>query len=158
MKSKRKLVIGSVFKIHLEEKGDAFGVLCYGNEVAFYDFVSNSDSLPEDLLGKKLAFRVPVATDELENLCWPIVGVIKVPAELAEPGRYLNKPIGSTESYVYQNGELFQATDSDIESLEILTVWFSVHVEERLKEYFDGKVSIYDTAIRKQLDLPLKRI
>lgn len=155
-KGKLALEPGSVYAVKLNDGAFAFGVLCSGNEVTFLGFKSESSAVPATLLGEAIAFRIPVAKDVLEDGGWPIVGNVELPESYRKPGRYLHKPIGFTQCFVYSDGKSVPAkAEDELFGLEVLSTWFAFHVEERLESFFIGKKSKFDVAIRKQLGLPV---
>ena len=145
--------VGNVYAIKLQDDTFAFGIQCVSNEVAFFDYRSKESSVPDDILLKPRAFRLLVAVDELEAETWPIVGEIKPGEEFFKHGSYLHKPIGVPNCFVYCNGDSSQATEDQVKTLEVLSVWFVSHVQERLESFFKGEKSKYDLAIRKQLGI-----
>jgi len=153
-KEKCKLEIGNVYAVPLNDGRYAFGVLCHGNEVNFFDYTSIEMEIPSTLLDMGSAFRVPVAKDELENCCWEIIGRVDLPGQYSTPGKYLHKPVGSSQYYLYSAGKSLPVLESEVRGLEVLSVWFSSHIVERLQCFFKGEKSKYDVAIGKQLGIP----
>jgi len=152
-KAKYKVEPGNVYAIQMDDGQYSYGVSCVSNEVVFFDLRSKSATLPESIFEHPVAFRVAVAKDELESGSWPVVGKIEISDEYLRPGSYVHKPIGSSQYFIYCDGNSTPAHEDEVRGLETLTVWFTSHIQERLESFFKGKKSKFDIAIRKQLGI-----
>lgn len=143
---------GDVCAIPLKSGGYAFG-LCCGSDFAFFNVRSDVPVLPDGLQDTQLAFRVPIAKDAPSTGGWQVVGHVEVRDDYAKPEKYLHKPIGSAQCYIYSAGQEEPVSDDECRDLEILSTWFSFHIEERLDDYFAGRDNKYVLAIKKQLGI-----
>ncbi|UGQ46081.1 Imm26 family immunity protein [Massilia endophytica] len=151
--AKKNFFPGDVYAIPLRTGGFAFGLVCVGGDFSFFDFRASTPVMPEDLLDRGIAFRVPVARDAPRTGKWTVLGNVPLHGDYAKPGRYLHKPIGSEQCFLYCAGEEVPINIREIDGLEVLSTWFSFHIEERLDDYFSGRPNKYVTAIRKQLGI-----
>ncbi len=152
-KSKKTFEEGDVFSIPLRPSGYGFGLVCAGKDFAFFNFRSESTTPPNGLQNLPLAFRVPVANDAPRTGGWIVIDNVELQGEYAKPGRYLHKPVGSTQCYIYSGGKEVAASLDECKGLEVLSTWFSFHVQERLEDYFAGRENKYVVAIKRQLEL-----
>jgi hypothetical protein len=56
--------------------------------------------------------------------------------ELAQPGVYRHQPVGSKQAFRYSSGKSFPASAVEVAPLEALATWFSMHIEQRLRNHF----------------------
>jgi hypothetical protein len=127
---------GDVFEIDLGDGHFAFGIVCSGNDCAFFDLRSNRRPPIEEIVSRKVIFRISVAQDAIASGRWKMLGSAALRGELAEPAAYRNQPVGTNQLFLYRAGTLTPATVDDVKDLELLAVWFDLHVEERLRDYF----------------------
>lgn len=154
--AEKKFVPGDVFAVPLASGGCAFAVACCRNEFAFFNIRSENPNLPDRLLDFTLAFRVPVAMDAPQAARWRNVGNIQLPDAYLRPGRYLHRPVGSDQCFIYSDGAEVPAAFEECQDLEVLATWFSVHVEERLEALFAGRESQVVTGLRKQVGMGMR--
>lgn len=152
-KTRRSLVPGDVYATHLNSGVYAFGLVCNRIDFAFFNFQSESPVLPDKLQDLPLAFRVAVAKDAPSIGGWKMIGSVDLKGEYAQPAKYLHKPVGSEQYYIYSAGEEAPADKEDCRGLELMSTWFSNHIEGRLEDYFAGRESKYIAAIKKQLGI-----
>jgi len=150
-KARKNSKPGDVYAIPLKSGGYAFGMVCHKNDFAFFDFRTDSLVLPDGLLNFSLSFRVPVAKDAPASGKWNYLGHVELTGDYARPSRYLHKPIGSEQCYIYCGGVEEPATREECAGLEILSTWFSFHIEDRLDDYFSGRESKCVIAMKKYL-------
>jgi hypothetical protein len=163
MAKRRKLSPGDVFEINLGVLGHAYGVLATGNDVAFYDMLSPSTLSLDMLEVQKILFRVYVVEDGLLSGQWKIIGSISLTGDLLKPCKYRNQPVGSNDLFVYQAQKFTPATYDEVKDLEPLVVWFPMHIEERLRDHFEGRpnkafelmsrIKKYDPTTRQEIPM-----
>jgi hypothetical protein len=138
-KKRREIELGTIFEIDLGNMGRAYAVRSAGNDVAFFDYLSDEVPSPELLATKKILFRLNVAFDELVSGHWPIVGHMPLVETLDQPAAYWNQPVGSNDVFIYRQGKFQPATHEEVRGLEPLITWFQSHSEERLRDHFEGR-------------------
>ncbi|WP_137940504.1 hypothetical protein [Chitinivorax sp. B] len=154
-KRTKKFKEGEVYAIPLNENEDefAFGLVCRGRDFAFFAHKSINSSIPEGLLELPFAFRVIVAEDTPKSGNWLCLGSVELTGRYAANASYIRKPIGSDQCYIYTAGEERPADIAECKGLEILGVWFSMHVRQRLLDYFAGRENDFVLAVHRQLGL-----
>lgn len=150
---KKPLEPGSVYAVRLKSNKYVFGVVCMGSDVAFFDYLSDAPVAPENLLDLPLIFRVFVTIDAPKRGKWPKVGNVPLRGDYAELGKYLHKAVGSDQYYIYSGGSEVPASRDECIGLELFAVYFAMHAEERLEDYFAGGDSDYMRAAKKQLGI-----
>lgn len=153
-KRKSKLNIGDVYSIPLSN-GFAFCVACEGNEFVFFDYLSEQPLLPEHLLSIPVAFKIMVGKGEPDAGEWIPLGNLQVDQVMRSKSKFLHKPVGSDNLYIYFNGESLPATEDEVKNLELFTIWLSDFIVKRLEEHFAGKPCSTTSAIKKQLDITI---
>lgn len=152
-KKTKAFEVGDLYAIPLKSGGYAYGLVCVGRDFAFFNQRVNEPVMPARAQDIQLAFRVPVAKDAPATGGWLHIGQEVPEGEFAEPGKYLHKPVGSTECYIYSAGQEAPADIDTCRHLEVLSTWFSFHVEERLEDSLAGRENKYVAAIKRQLGI-----
>ena len=127
-----------MYVVPLSHLGFAFGHVCVGLDHAFYDLCCDVIPPLDTIVSSPIAFRVPVARDAVAAAGWTIVGNVPPSGELAKPGVYRHQPVGSPTAYRYSAGATSLADESKLDHLEPLATWFSHHIEQRLRDHFNG--------------------
>jgi hypothetical protein len=158
----RSVTAGDVFEIDLGDGYYAFGIVCAGNDCAFFDLRSSKTPSLEEILSHKTIFRIPVAKDAFAPGRWKVLGNAALRGALAEHAEYRNQPVGSNQLFLYRAGKFTPASLEDVKDLEPLAVWFDQHVEERLRDYFAHrpnrteeyfkKIKRYDVASGQEIE------
>lgn len=152
-KKRRSLVPGDVYAVPLKSGGYVFGLVCKGNDFAFFNSRSESPVLPDALQDLPLAFRVYVAKDVPSMSGWVMIGTVELTGEYAKAAKYFRKPVGSERYYLHSGLESMPADKEDCRGLEILVIWFSMHIENRLEDSFAGREYRGIAVIKKQLNI-----
>ncbi len=139
MARRGKMSPGSVFAVDLGALGYAFGILAAGNDVAFLDLLRPEIPDLATISASKVLFRTYVAKDGLASGQWKIVGSIPLKDELQEPAGYRNQPVGSNKLFIYKAKQTMPASFDEAKDLEPLVTWFTSHIEERLRDHFEGR-------------------
>jgi hypothetical protein len=100
----------------------------------------------------KLAFRVPLARDALKAGGWSVIGNVKLKGACAQLSGYAHRPVASDHFYIWSGGEQRPATAEECKGLEPAATWFSMHVQERLEDYFAGRPNIQSQAMRRRME------
>ena len=145
MKAKKDL-IGNIIKIGINENIFGFGRIVEGGFIEFYDLKLSNDQIEginEKLIGSKVIFTLSVHKSWEKNKNWEVVGknlnnVSSIPSQFMQSIGNQNdiKIIDST-------GNSRPATKDEVKGIERLAVWEDNHVEDRLRDYFDGKQNIW---------------
>ena len=130
---------GDVFAIALGELGFAFGRICAGGDHAYYDVLAVNVPPLDEIVNRPIIFRVPVARDALAAGGWRILGNVPLGGDLARPAVYRHQPVGSKQAFRYSAGTSVAASAAEVAPLETLATWFSMHIEQRLRNHFANR-------------------
>jgi Immunity protein 26 len=130
--------LGSVYAIRFANNSYAYGQICEGGDMAFFDIQSNQLLTPNAVAERAVVFRVFVAVDAISAGEWLFLGIAPLQEQLALKCGYRHQPVGSAQSYVYVQGMKVSVpiTAEEAEPLEAFAVWFSQHIEARLLQHF----------------------
>jgi hypothetical protein len=139
MKSQR-YKIGSLLLIPLGDQKFAFGRIINKEEIAFYNYLSsNRDNINfAEIYSSDILFRLPVMRYAVTSNRWLVVDVKPVEKNLTIPNKYFIQDTFTKEFSIYHIGEIFPATYEQIIGLERAAVWEPEHIEDRLRDYFNG--------------------
>lgn len=140
---------GSLYAIKLEDGSYAYGQVCKGLDFAFFDLKSPKLLPVDDILDRPVAFRIPVARGEPSRAGWTCVGVGPLQGSRATEAAYRHSPVGSKDVFLYRAGESRQASDSEVENLEVWAIWFAPQIEQRLADHFAGRTNLFVAQLRK---------
>lgn len=135
---RKKVAEGDVIAIPLNDGFFGFGQVCHGGDFAFFDLKAKEKVSPEVVVQQPVLFRVPVTRDALSAAGWFVLGNQPLRSELAVRGRYKHRPVGSEQAFLYTEGRSTPASESELEGLEVLAIWFPHHVVERLERHFNA--------------------
>ncbi len=149
----KKVKEGNVYSIRLNSEEFVFALVCAGKDFAFFDYKADVQEIQDGIQNLPLAFRVPVSLDGPSKAGWELIGKVTLEGVFNTINRYVHKPIGSNEAYLYQGGETTHVEPAELKDLEILSTWFPMHIEERLADYFNGIECKYVISMKKHLGL-----
>ena len=116
---------GDVYQISDPPYGYYYAAVSRFGDSLFFDKVSASPMLLENLNGVKFFLRLHVAI----RAPWSKIGSTPITAELAQFGKYCLRPIGDDQAYVLdgKGGKLIPATKEEAAQLETSAVWDGEH-------------------------------
>jgi hypothetical protein len=157
--SKRSVrrVEGSIVAVPLDAERQAFGRLLKEPLVEFYDLVDppteNADV--DRILAADIVFRIDVMNSAVTSGRWKVVGAAPLSAEERDRIEYFFKqdPISGALTVYWEEpgtGEPFERAASREEclALERAAVWSAEHVEDRLRDFFDGRPNEWVASLR----------
>ena len=138
-KTRRKL--GDVLMIPLGDGSFGYGRVLEEPLVAFYDLRNNKPGALDEIVSKKVAFKVWVMNYAITDGDWPVLGNLPLEPELTtEPLFFKKDPISKALSiYRDSTGEKVPASRIDCEKLECAAAWEPEHVVDRLNDHFAGR-------------------
>lgn len=145
MKPKKDL-IGNIIKIKIDENGFGFGRIIEGGFIEFYDLKLDGNQL-EDIENKVISSRVifTLSVHDIwkKNGDWEVIGnnnnnISTIPQQFLQDIANPND-IKIIDSF----GNARAATIGEIQGLERFAVWEDNHVEDRLRDHFNGKQNIW---------------
>ena len=158
---RRKL--GDVMAIKLKNGKYTFAWYTGRNHV-FFDFIT--DKIPiniEEIVNKKVLFRIWIMVYMILDGTWPIIGNVPVPEEEASylPHKF-KRDIGSRKLEIFDHSiDNFlptTATKKECIGLEDVSIWTDNCLEERLLQYFEDGITRHDKEIEAVLNNKLTYI
>lgn len=144
MATKRlKRTVGDVLKIDLGDGTHSYAQVSSDPLVIFFDHRTVEDLSLHEIAQLPIAFKLWVYNADLKRGVWERVGNIGVASEhLVQPLMFKQDCVNGTlslhhESFIDSNYER-KTTLSECRGLECAAVWEAAHVEERLRDHFDG--------------------
>ncbi len=146
MANKQRRVKGSILEIKLGN-----GKYCYAQDldvdIMFIDICLDTPLEQLDILtSKEPLFFVGVYNDVITQGRWNKVGKLPIKSEYQiVPMKFIQDALdpNSFELYNPNTGEITKSTRGECEGLERAAVWEGSHVEDRLKDHFDGISNVW---------------
>lgn len=141
--------IGTYFVVDL---GDyyVFGRIIKDYIFIFFDFQSSSEDIDVDiLLDKDILFSIHVGWAAITTKRWKILAIKPLEDKFQITVPFFVQEIGNDDlCWIDYAGERVQVPKSKCEGLERLATWNAIHVEQRIKDYYDGKPNLYLRGLR----------
>lgn len=145
--SKQKRKVGSIVKIKIGDGYHTYARVLDKASIAVYDCKTNKNiSSLEEIILKPILFIVAIYNDVITKGRWEIVGIIPLEESLKElPMQFIQDKLNPKHFELYNpnTGIITPATLEQCLHLERAAVWEAEHVEERIRDYYDGKPSIW---------------
>ena len=134
--------MGSVLKIDLGGGYHGYGRILEKASYAFYDIRTTDELQISEIISHRILFIVAVYNYAVNSGRWLKIGKpINLESNLLVlPNKYIQDVINPKEFSIYEpnSGVISSAKKEDCIGLEVAAVWEAEHVEERLRNYFDG--------------------
>jgi len=138
----KKWETGNIVEIKLTD-GFSYGAIVNEPLVVFFNALFDKRPKLEEILEKPVAFKIWIMNRAIGKNGWPIVGNLKLPAELMiEPRFYKYDQIAKSFS-VYSESRDIPATKEECLDLECAAAWSLEHVESRLADQYSGKTNMW---------------
>ena len=141
-KRKNTRSVGDIVSVPLGANQAAFGWVLNDPLVAFFDYVTDADVVPdiEIIVKKPIVFRLWVMKYAFSGGLWVVVGHLPVPADVLEPPWFFKQdPITVRLSVTQTGAEEVPADVERCKALECAAVWDPQHVADRLRDHFAGR-------------------
>lgn len=142
--------IGDILAIQLSDGNYSFARVLAEPLVSFYDRLSDQILPSEEILSLSVAFTIWVENSVITSGRWPIIGHHSIDNELAKEPKFFKVDSISGKISIYENGVEKAASDSEIDGLECAAVWGATHVEDRLRDYYEGVPNRWVESMRPQ--------
>jgi hypothetical protein len=107
---------------------------------AIYDLRTTEDVPIDQVVARPVLFYVAVMDQALKRGRWAVIGNLPLSGELLNPPpRFIQDPLRYDTFSIYQNGKIRTATEEECLRLERAAVWDSQHVEDRIRDHYEGK-------------------
>jgi len=136
----QRAVEGAFFKVPIDENYHTYCRIIYNRRYAFYDFRTESDDHSlEEIERAKILLKIIVHRSAIHKGNWKKIGVKPLPEELNKPVPFFIQEIGRPEiCWIDLDGERTMVNPSDCIDVERFAVWEYQHVQEYLRDYYDG--------------------
>lgn len=157
MIKKQRITSGSIIEINIENSYYTYAQILSKAGYAFFDF-KTLEPLKDFsiLLDKPVLFITSVYDDVITQGHWLKVGNLEIREELKEqPLQFIQdaQHPDRFEFYDPNTGESSPATKNQIKGLERASVWEANHIEDRIRDYYNGVPCIWlrdDIALFKE--------
>jgi len=136
---KEKLKIGTYFRINLGEYF-IFGRIIENSIFTFFDFRTTKEDIDLDiLLTKNILFSLHVSWSAITSGKWKVLDVKPLEERFKKVVPFFVQEIGNNEiCWIDYNGERVKVDKSECVGLERLASWDAIHVEQRIKDHYNG--------------------
>lgn len=145
--SKRQVrTLGSIVQIDLNDGYYSYAQILKEG-LAFFEFRSKGELKDMNLLVEKpVLFIISVFRDVISKGKWLKVGKLPLKEGLKTlPFQFIQDSIDpkNFELYNPNTGEITPSTREEVKGLECAAVWEAEHVEDRLRDYYNGKPNVW---------------
>lgn len=146
MTKRQRIIPKSVLEINSNDKY-YYAQILNSKGCAFFDL--QLDSPLQDfssLNSMKVLFIVRVYDDVIKKGRWLKVGSMEIRDDLkVEPNKFIQDSLNPNNFELYNpnTGEITPSTREEVEGLECAAVWEAEHVEDRLRDYYQGKSNVW---------------
>lgn len=146
--AKQRITEGAILEILIENDYYVYAqILTKGLGYAFFDYKSTQKLTDFTVLEKaKVLFIVMVYNEIINKGRWLKVGKLPIREDLVElPMKYIRDTQNPEKFELYNpnNGKIVPATKQQAMGLERTSVWAAEHLEERIRDYYEGKPNIW---------------
>jgi immunity protein 26 of polymorphic toxin system len=147
---RQKETIGAFVRVPIDETYHTYGRIINNLVYAFYDFKTESEIADLDLIEKSnILFKLIIHRSAVTKGYWKIIGVKELPEDLKVPVPFFRQAIGNhNDCWIVIDDDSKKVDPAACVDLERLAVWEHDHVEQRLKDYYNGVRNDYTYALR----------
>jgi hypothetical protein len=144
---KQKIIQGSILEINIKNQYYTYAQILDKGGYVFFDY--NSEKRLTDfsvLEDKPILFIICVYDDVIKQGHWPIVGKMNIRKNLnTQPMQFIQDALHPDrfEFYNPNTGESTPATREKVKGMERAAVWEANHVEDRIRDYYNGVPCIW---------------
>ncbi len=147
---RQRLRTGDILEIDL---GD--GTFSYGRNLnkiyAFYELRTRMRPPIEDIVCQKVLFKIWVMKYAITRGIWKVIGNLPLEESLVErPSFFKQDPFTGRLYITYDGSQEIPATLEECRHLECAAVWDPEHVEDRLRDHFEGRRNIWFDSMRPE--------
>ena len=124
--------------IPLEDQEFGFARVLKPPILAFYDLRNEAVLEVDKIVRAPIAFKLMVMDSPIKSGRWAVLGNVPLESHLQASVTFFKQDAISKRHYLYVEGEEELTDASECIGLERAAVWSAEHVEDRLRDYFDG--------------------
>lgn len=141
--------LGTYFVINL---GDyyVFGRIIEGYIFVFFDFQSSKEDIDLDmLLEQNILFSIHVGWAAITSKRWKVLAIKPLEEKFRAVVPFFVQEIGNDDlCWIDYDGERIQVSKIECIGFERLATWNAIHVEQRIRDHYDGKPNMYLLGLR----------
>lgn len=149
MKVKKKL--GDFFSIPLSNGSYSYGRVLKDPLMGFYNLNNSSISDWKEVEKHPILFKVWTHENAIESGKWKIIGNKNLSNDLLESPYFYKQDQLDNEITKYKDGKEYPCKLEDITGLECAAIWSTTHIEDRLIDFFNGRVNKWVEALKPKL-------
>lgn len=154
MAKRQRITLGAILEINIDNQYFAYAQILEEAGYVFFDYKSTKRLTDLSVLEKApVLFMVAVYDNVVTQGHWLKVGKLEVREDLkVQPMQFIQDALHpeNFELYDPNTGEITPSTKEECKGLESASVWEASHVEERIRDYYAGKVNRY---VKDDLDV-----
>ncbi len=135
-KVKRK--VGDFVKVVLQDGAHCYARVLDDPLIAFYDLKTHDDLEIVEIEKRAILFKIWVMNNAITSGRWEVIGHKDLDDTLKESVTFFKEDAISNEVCLYVNSKEIPATREQCKDLERAAVWSAHHVEDRLRDHFEG--------------------
>ncbi len=144
---RQKVTIGAILEINIEDQYYTYAQILEKGNCAFFDFRTHEKIDDFSVLEKSsILFIVAIYKDIITQGHWIKVGKLPIRKSLEIlPMKFIQDTLQPNifEFYNPNTGEITPAKKKEIVNLERAAVWEASHVEERIRDHYNGVPNIW---------------
>lgn len=141
MAKRQRITSGAILEVNANNKF-YYAQILNSKGCAFFDFESEKSIKDFSILNdKNILFIVRVYDEVISKGKWLKIGNMDIRKNLIiEPFKFIQDSLNlnNFERYNPNTGEITKATRAQVEGLECAAVWEAEHVEDRLRDHYNG--------------------
>ncbi|QEC53035.1 immunity protein 26 of polymorphic toxin system [Anseongella ginsenosidimutans] len=143
MIKKQKPVPGDIVKVKIDESMHTYARILNYTDFAFYDALTSEDiKAVEEIVSKPILFKAIVNDRGVEDGLWPIIGNVPLEDSLMNSTYYLPDIVDPSHFRIRENVKIREASREECVGLEVGVIWDPIHIEQRLKDHYEGNENI----------------
>jgi hypothetical protein len=139
---RQKETIGAFVRVPIDETYHTYGRMINRSVYAFYDFKTDSETVDLDSIeGSAVLFKLMVIKDAVTKGYWKKIGIKELPEDLKAPVPFFKQEVGLPNdcSIIFVEGSnIKKVSPEDCVGLERFAAWEHDHVEQRLRDHYNG--------------------
>lgn len=152
--SKQRITKGSIHEINIDNVYNIYTQVLSNSEYAFFDFKTKDHLADLEVLeNAPILFIIAVHKSAIAEGRWPKVGKLPIRNELTVlPMNFIQDSLNPSffELYNPNTGEITPATKEECLGLESAAVWEANHVEDRIRDHYNGVTNASVEALKIQ--------
>lgn len=152
---RQRITIGSILEIHINNEYYAYAQILFNACYTFFDYKSTTQLTNFTVLERApVLFIIAVYNDVVTQGHWIKVGKMPIRDDYKTlPMKYIKDMVdGGFSLYNPNTGEISPATKEQCKGLEVAAVWEADAVEERITDFYNGKLNQYIALDLKNFD------